>query len=203
MTTMTTRRAFLGAGALLTAAAIIRPANALQPTTDAETFARIRAILTTPRPYRPGCDCAVCRTVKTRPFRCGDCGYSGPPATFACDCATDTVRTQLDFNRMMLNKYPTAASWPKDWTFSRNHIRTRHRKLLALVSAGAIGLCRGDGHGHPAEVEDLGGFVGNCCHAEPMCPLCDGTGNGACVELNDVLAILREVNAALHGSPTL
>ena len=215
--TPTNRRAFLASGAVLAAGALLLPKSAgaeVRTTTPdhAAAFARIWAILTTPRKTDGMCNdphCLACRAVKAKPYQCTDCGYVGVPLTMACTCATQTVSDQLWFQWAQLKKYPSAAVWPKDWQLTdgtrltRTLARSRHRQLRALVARGAIGQCQGGGYGHPAAMQDLGGFIENCCHTHTNCPICDSTGPGSYEPSNDLLAVLREVNAVIHGPVTL
>lgn len=219
--TPTNRRAFLASGAVLAAGALLLPksAGAEVPTTTpdhAAAFARIRAILTTPRNTDGMCNdphCLACRAVKAEPYQCGDCGYVGVPLTMACTCGTQTVSDQLWFQWAQLKKYPTAAAWGKarettlasgrKVKLTRTLFRSHYRQLRALAKRGAIGRCQGGGYGHPAAIQDLGGFIGNCCHTATNCPICDSTGPGNYEPSNDLLAVLREVNAVIHGPVTL
>lgn len=34
------------------------------------------------------CHCQACRRLRALSFRCGDCGYDGPPLVWPCECKT-------------------------------------------------------------------------------------------------------------------
>lgn len=191
--TTTTRRAFLGASAMLAAGAVIQPAAAIGRTApDADLRARITAILATPRTRRAGCDCRACRVVKARSFLCVGCGYRGQPTTLPCDCRV-YVEHQIGWYDSLLRDHPTAADWRKlGWKLTRSQA-TRDRRALARIHP-LIEPCQGHGQGQPEQAGRLFDFSGSCVHTTPVCPICDDTEHD---EAAGLLAVLRDLHVAL------
>jgi hypothetical protein len=140
--TTSTPRSFLSASAMLAAGTVVLPRSARAAVTlppasgESDAAARIRATLRTPRNYLEGRHCAACGAVRARPYRCEDCGYSGPPATFACDCARQV--DEQEFSNTFTMATRATSHWPAEWATPRAELASETRKLRRLIRQGAV-----------------------------------------------------------------
>jgi hypothetical protein len=154
---------------------------------------RLRAILRKPRTRDRTCDCEHCRLIQGQPFQCGFCGYVGRPATSACDCGRQ-VRGKIQHIQATLAAFNAGLAWPAEWRTSPDDMKFALKEIRKFVH---LGKCTGLGEGMPKTATPLFGFKGNCCHTSPFCPVCDDCGDGATVDIENMAAVLRELNALL------
>lgn len=175
----------------------------------AAVLIRVRAVLSRRRITEPDCHCDACIAVMARPFRCGDCGYTGAPTTHGCTCH-QSLRSKVCFNTATLQQYTTDAAWPAvvyGWKVSRTDLVRETARLRRIGrTIRHIALCQGEGRGMPNTDGLTFSFEGNCSHAFPFCAACGGHGDSSADdEHGPALSMLREVNAILdpaNSAPT-
>lgn len=192
----TTRRAFLGAGALLTVGALVLPAStaaALPVLPGIDPLTQARAILDAPNavwfgPDKVRCQCARCRVIRRRVFDCAVCGFSGAPVVEPCECKR-VRESNRRYARTHLAAWDAGTPMEGDTELWIEGIRSELQ-----YNAARPDLCRA-----LLTKEQRMAAIYNCGHGGTSCPTCGASegdehspmGGGDSCPLTDTIRALR------------